>query len=118
VTQRDTATPHLVGVVLALEDEHLAAHGALRPTSAPEIVRTFQARARALLGEAYGAVLDRWGRVPHPEITLGRVVESLAALADGFALRRVVDDDRAAEDAFALTAVRVLEAMSVPIEAG
>jgi len=39
VTQRRIAIPHLVGVVLALEDRHLEAEDGIRRTSAPEIVR-------------------------------------------------------------------------------
>jgi hypothetical protein len=114
VTQRRVAIPHLVGVVLALEDRHLEAEGGIRPTSAPAIVREYQARVRKLLTEAYGAVLQHWGRRPRPETDLARIVELLSALADGYALRRVVGHEHAGEDEFAQTAARNLEAMSVP----
>src|SRR4051812_1098220 len=49
VTQRRIAIPHLVGVVLALEDRYLEAEDGTRPTSAPEIVREYQARVHDAL---------------------------------------------------------------------
>src|SRR4051794_6530559 len=54
VTQRRVAIPHLAGVVLALEDRFLEAEDGIRPTSAPEIVREFQAQMHASLLDAYG----------------------------------------------------------------
>jgi hypothetical protein len=112
VTQRRIAIPHLVGVVLALEDRYLEAEDGIRPTSAPEIVREYQSRIHDALGDAYGALLDRWGRVPRPDTDLHAIVDLVAALADGFALRQVVDPEGATEDAFAQSAVDLLAALS------
>src|SRR4051794_23673729 len=47
VTQRRIAIPHLVGVVLAVEDRVLEAEDGIRPTSAPEIVHEYQLRVQA-----------------------------------------------------------------------
>ena len=60
VTQRRIAIPHLVGVVLALEDRFLEDEDGIRPTSAPEIVRNYQGRVREALADAYGALLEGW----------------------------------------------------------
>jgi len=117
VTQRRIAIPHLVGVVLALEDRFLEAEDGIRPTSAPEIVSDYHARVHAALADAYGAVLDRWGRRPGANTDLDRVVELISALADGFALRQVVDPGETTEDAFAQAAVGLLEALTQPIDA-
>jgi hypothetical protein len=114
VTQRRIAIPHLVGVRLALEDRFLEAEGGIRPTSAPEIVRDYQARVHDALADAYGAVLERWQRRPRGDTDLGRIVDLLAALADGFALRQVVDPEGPTEDEFAQTAVRLLDVLTVP----
>ncbi len=114
VTQRRIAIPHLVGVVLALEDRHLEAENGIRPTSAPEIVRDYQLRVHDALYGAYGALLDRWGRVPRADTDLHAIVDLVAALADGFALRQVVDPDAATEEAFAQSAVDLLTALSEP----
>src|SRR3954462_8463452 len=86
VTQRRIAIPHLVGVVLALEDRYLEAEDGIRPTSAPEIVHEYQVRVQAALADAYGAVLAAWGRRPAPESDLAGIVELIGALADGYAL--------------------------------
>ncbi len=113
VTQRRIAIPHLVGVMLALEDRFLEDEGGIRPTSAPEIVRDYQARVHGALADAYGAVLERWQRRPRADTDLARIVDLLAALADGFALRQVVDPDGPNEDEFAETAVHLLEVLTV-----
>ena len=114
VTQRRIAIPHLVGVMLAVEDRFLEAEGGIRPTSAPEIVRDYQARVHSALADAYGAVLARWQRRPRADTDLDRIVDLLAALADGFALRQVVDPHGPNEDEFAQTAVRLLDVLTVP----
>jgi hypothetical protein len=114
VTQRRIAIPHLVGVMLALEDRFLEAEDGIRPTSAPEIVRDYQARVHSALAEAYGEVLGRWQRRPRADTDVARIVDLLAALADGFALRQVVDPDGPNEDEFAQTAVRLLEMLTIP----
>jgi hypothetical protein len=114
-TQRRIAIPHLVGVVLALEDRFLEAEEGTRPTSAPEIVRDYQARVREALADAYGAVLERWQRRPRSDTDLGRIVDVLAALADGLALRQVAGADGVAEDEFAQNAVHLLEILTEPI---
>jgi hypothetical protein len=114
VTQRRIAIPHLVGVMLALEDRFLEAENGIRPTSAPEIVRDYQARVHRALADAYGAVLGRWQRRPRPDTDLDRIVDLLAALADGFALRHVVDPDGPNEDEFSQTAVHLLDVQTVP----
>jgi hypothetical protein len=114
-TQGRVAIPHLVGVMLALEDRHLEAEAGIRPTSAPEIVRTYQARIDEALRDAYGALLDRWRRHPLPGSDLGRVVALLSALADGFALRHVADPDGTADDEFANAAVGLLTAVTLPV---
>src|SRR6516165_4696238 len=49
VTQRRVAIPHLVGVVLALEDRFLEAEAGIRPTSAPEIVSDYHTGVHAAL---------------------------------------------------------------------
>jgi hypothetical protein len=114
VTQRRIAIPHLVGVMLALEDRFLEAEDGIRPTSAPEIVRDYQTRVHRALVDAYGEVLGRWQRRPRPDTDLDRIVDLLAALADGFALRQVVDPDGPNEDEFAQTAVHLLDVQTVP----
>jgi hypothetical protein len=114
VTQRRIAIPHLVGVVLALEDRHLEAEEGTRPTSAPEIVREYQNRVHDALEDAYGALLNGWGRRPGGT-GLARIVDLVTALADGFALRQVVDPEGASEDEFAQTAVGLLEALTEPV---
>src|SRR5436189_4481264 len=53
VTQRRVALPHLVGVVLALEDRFLEAEDGIRVTSTPEIVRQYHARVHDALTDAY-----------------------------------------------------------------
>ena len=118
VTQRRIAIPHLVGVVLALEDRFLEAENGIRPTSAPEIVSEYQAGIHAALTDAYGAVLERWGRRPGPTSDLDEIVALISALADGFALRHVVEPGDATEEAFAQAAVGLLEALTEPVEAG
>jgi hypothetical protein len=114
--QRRVAIPHLVGVVLALEDRHLEAEDGIRPTSAPEIVREYHRRVHEALVDAYGVLLDRWGRVPNSDNDLARIVTIIGALSDGFALRQVVAPDGVAEDEFATLAVGVLEALTAPRE--
>jgi len=57
-------------------------------------------------------LLKRWDRRPRPGTDLTRIVELIAALADGFALRQVVDPDGATEEAFAQAAVGLLEAVT------
>ncbi len=114
VTQRRIAIPHLVGVMLALEDRFLEAEDGIRPTSAPEIVRDYQARVHGALADAYEAVLGRWQRRPREHTDLDRIVDLLAALADGFALRQVVDPDGPNEDEFARTAVHLLDMLTIP----
>jgi hypothetical protein len=100
-----------VGVVLALEDRYLEAENGTRPTSAPEIVREYHQRVHDALEDAYGTLLDRWGRRP-VGTDLSRIVDLVTALADGFALRQVADPDGASEDEFAQTAVGLLEALT------
>jgi hypothetical protein len=112
--QRRVAIPHLVGVVLALEDRHLEAEDGTRPTSAPEIVREYHRRVQDALVDAYGTLLDRWNRAPSPGNDLARIVTIISALADGFALRQVVTPEGVAEDEFATLAVDVLEALTTP----
>ncbi len=114
VTQRRVAIPHLVGVVLALEDRLLEAEAGIRPTSAPEIVRDFQRRAHAALLGAYGDVVRVWDRLPGPGLDLDRIVTLIAALADGFALRQIADPDGANGDTFADAAVDLLESLTRP----
>jgi len=113
VTQRRIAIPHLIGVMLALEDRFLEAENGIRPTSAPEIVRDYQARIHRALADAYGAVLERWQRRPRAGTDLDRLVDLLASLADGFALRQVVDPDGPNEDEFAQTAVHLLGVLTI-----
>ncbi len=112
VAQRRVAIPHLVGVVLALEDRYLEAEDGIRPTSAPEIVRDYQDRMQRALLDAYGAALDRWGRRARPGTDLERIIELVGALADGFALRHVVDPDGASVEAFARAAVELLRSLT------
>jgi hypothetical protein len=114
VTQRRVAIPHLVGVVLALEDRLLEAEDGIRPTSAPEIVREFQRRTHAALAEAYGLVLARWSRYPVEGMELDRIVGLIAALADGCALRQMVDPDGTTADTFAAAAVELLRSLTQP----
>jgi len=114
VAQRRIAIPHLVGVVLALEDRFLQAENGTRTTSAPQIVREFQRRAHDALLAAYEQVLNRWQREPAAGLDLGRIVELIAALADGFALRHVVDPDDATANTFADAAVDLLRSVTVP----
>lgn len=114
VTQRRVAIPHLVGVVLALEDRFLEAEAGIRPTSAPEIVREFQHRAHTALLEAYRDVLRVWDRVPAEGMGLDRIVTLIAALADGLALRQIADPDGATGDIFADAAVGLLESLTRP----
>jgi len=111
-TRRRVAVAHLVGVVLALEDRVLEAEDGIRPTSAPEIVRDYQARVHEVLANAYGAILRRWGRRPRPGTDLDRTIDLIAALADGFALRHIADPDGTTEDQFADAVVGVLEAVT------
>jgi hypothetical protein len=66
------------------------------------------------LADAYGAVLERWQRRPRADTDLDRIVNLLAALADGFALRQVVDPEGPNEDEFARTAVHLLDVVTVP----
>src|SRR4051812_4984829 len=103
VTQRRIAIPPPGGVMLAPQDRYLEAEDGIRPTSAPEIVRDYQARVHDALADAYGAVLERWQRQPRADTDLRRIVDLLAALADGFALRQVVDPEGSTEDEFAQT---------------
>jgi hypothetical protein len=112
--QRRVAIPHLVGVVLALEDRHLEAEDGTRPTSAPEIVREYHRRVHEALVDAYGTLLDHWERVPNEANDLARIVTIIGALADGFALRQVVAPEGATEDEFATLAVGVIEALTTP----
>ncbi len=114
VTQRRVAIPHLVGVVLALEDRFLEDEDGIRPTSAPEIVRDFQRRAQDALLDAYGLVLDRWGRRPVAGMDLDRIVALIGALADGFALRHIVDPDGATGETFAGAALELLQGLTEP----
>jgi hypothetical protein len=113
VTQRRVAIPHLVGVVLALEDRFLEAEDGIRVTSAPEIARQYHARVHDALADAYGSLLERWQRSPRPDTDLDAIVELIAAVADGFALRHVADPDAATEHTFAQAAVGLLEALTV-----
>jgi hypothetical protein len=115
VTQPRIAIPHMIATALAIEDRYLAVEEGLRPSSAPEIVRRYHERIQVVLVDAYGALLWRWGRRPAPGSDLAHIVNILAALADGFALRspwnsRPGDDDG---DRFARAAVALLEALSV-----
>jgi len=112
--QRRVAIPHLVGVVLALEDRYFEAEDGTRPTSAPEIVREYQRRVHEALLDAYGTLLDYWGRAPNKGTDLARIVTLLGALADGFALRQVASPEGAIEDEFAGAAVGLLEALTHP----
>ena len=114
VTQRRIAIPHLVGVVLALEDRFLQAENGTRPTSAPQIVHEFQRRVHDALLSAYKQVLNRWQREPAAGLDLGRIVELIAALADGFGLRHVVDPDGPTANTFAEAAVNLLRSTTVP----
>jgi hypothetical protein len=113
VTQRRIAIPHLVGVVLALEDRVLEDEDGIRPTSAPEIVRDYQARVRDTLATAYGAVLDQWGRRPAAGMELAQVIDLVAALADGFSLREVAEPDGLIDEQFAAAVVGLLEAVTI-----
>jgi hypothetical protein len=47
---------------------------------------------------------------------VGRIVDLIGALADGFALRHAVDPARAGEDAFADAAVGLLRGLTDPVE--
>jgi hypothetical protein len=114
VTQRRIAIPHLVGVVLALEDRFLEDEDGIRPTSAPEIVRDFQRRAHAALLGAYSVVLEAWDRRPVAGMDLDAIVDLIGALADGFALRHIVDPDGATGETFAQAAVDLLSGLSEP----
>ena len=116
VTQRRVAIPHLVGVVLALEDRFLEAEDGTRPTSAPEIVRQFQNRVHDALLAAYGYVLGRWDREPAAGLDLGRIVGLIGALADGFALRHIGDPDGATANTFAEAVVDLLQSVTVPVD--
>ena len=118
VVQRRIAIPHLVAVVLALEDRYLEDEDGIRPTSAPEIVHDYQARVHAALTRAYGELLDAWGRRPRPGIDVGGIVELVAALADGLALHHVARPDDADDERFARTAVGLLEALTESAEEG
>ena len=100
VTRRRVAIAHLLGVVLALEDRVLEEEEGTRPTSAPEIVQAYQARVHAALTDAYRDLLERWGRTPRPGTDLEQIVDLVAALADGVALRRLVDPEGASGDEF------------------
>jgi hypothetical protein len=113
-TQRRVAIPHLVGVVLALEDRFLEAEDGIRPTSAPELVRAYHARVQTALEDAYGTLLERWEREPGPDVDLAAIVRHVGALADGFALRHVADPDGATEQEFARAAVGLLEGLTRP----
>ena len=112
VTQRRIAIPHLVGVVLALEDRFLEDENGIRPTSAPEIVRNYHARVREALADAYGALLEGWDRRPRAGSDLPGIVDLISALADGYALRHVADPSAATQEEFARAAVGLLEAMT------
>jgi hypothetical protein len=114
VSQQRIAMPYLVAVVLALEDRVLEAEGGMRPTSAPRIVRDYQARVNAALVDAYRALLEWWRRRPRPDMDVAGIVELVSALADGFALRQIPDPVGAIDDAFARHAVRLLEALTLP----
>jgi hypothetical protein len=114
VTQRRVAIPHLVGIVLALEDRLLEDEDGIRPTSAPEIVQEFQLRTHAALVEAYGIVLERWCRRPMSAAEIDRIVGVIGALADGYALRHMVDPDGATADTFAAAAVGLLQTLTEP----
>jgi hypothetical protein len=114
VTQRRVAIPHLVGVVLALEDRLLEAEDGIRPTSAPEIVQEFQLRTHTALAEAYGIVLERWCRRPLTAAEVDRFVGVIAALADGYALRHMVDPDGTTADTFAAAAVGLMQTLTEP----
>jgi hypothetical protein len=118
VTQRRVALPHLVGVVLALEDRFLEAEDGIRVTSAPEIVRQYHARVHDALSDAYGTLLERWQRTPRPDTDRDSIVGLIAALADGFALRQVSDPDAATEQTFAQAAVGMLETLTVSTAPG
>ena len=117
VTQRRVAIPHLIGVVLALEDRLLEAEDGIRPTSAPEIVREFQRRTHAALSEAYDLVLERWSRQPVAGMELDRIVGLIGALADGCALREMVDPEGSTADTFAAAAVELLRSLTQPAPA-
>ncbi len=112
VSQRRVAIPHLVGVVLALEDRYLEAEDGIRPTSAPGIVHEYHDRIQRALLDAYGAVLDRWGRRARAGLDLERIIEVIGALADGFSLRHVVDPDGASAETFATAAVQLLATLT------
>jgi hypothetical protein len=112
VTQRRVAIPHLVGVMLALEDRLLEAEDGIRPTSAPEIVREFQCRTHTALAEAYGLVLERWSRRPVEGMELDRIVGLIGALADGCALREMVDPEGNTAATFAAAAVELLRSLT------
>jgi hypothetical protein len=115
--QRRIAIPHLVGVVLALEDRFLEAEDGIRPTDAPEIVREYQRRVHEALVDAYSTLLDRWGRSAIVGTDIARIVALVGALADGFSLRQVVAPDGATEDEFAASAVGLIEALTEPCPA-
>ena len=112
VTRRRVAIAHLLGVALALEDRVLEEEEGTRPTSAPEIVQAYQARVHAALTDAYRDLLERWGRTPRPGTDLEQIVDLVAALADGVALRSLVDPEGASGDEFAPAAVALLEALT------
>jgi hypothetical protein len=67
-----------------------------------------------MLTDAYRELLEAWGRRPRPGTGLGQLVESIAALADGFALRAIADPERSSGEQFAPAAVTFLEALTVP----
>ena len=114
VTQHRVVLAHLVGAVLALEDRVLEDEAGTRPTSAPEILRTFHSRLHAVLAAAYGTVLDRWNRRPRRGLDLDAIVDLVEALADGFALRGIVDPETAGAEAFAPAAVELLLRLTDP----
>jgi hypothetical protein len=115
VTQRRVAIPHLVGVVLALENRVPETEQAIRPAPAQEIVRDHQARMQTALADAYGARIESWGRRPRIGSDITEIVELVGALADGYALRQIADPRGNAGHAFADATVGILEWLTEPI---
>ncbi len=110
--QRRVALAQLIAATLAVEDEFTepaasAAHGALHD---------YYARCRAALVPVYRRILEDWRREPIPPFGVGDIVDVLAALSDGLALRRPAESELGATDRFASAAVAVVTSLTQPLD--
>jgi hypothetical protein len=113
VTARPTVMAHLVAAALSWEDRFSEREAGIRPSSVPEVLRRFHERLHLALRAAYADLLRRSARRPAPDSGLVGLVEGVAALADGFALRAGAADAPATADQFARTAVGLVDALTV-----